>query len=425
LGGLLNLIVPGVMARYTLVFPAVLVATLTGGPGAGGLAAVIGLAGGFLGRGAKMTPSELLSVGVAGVSLLLVLWLAIAYRHEVLARGRERERLIRKQFQLFERSHGFMFVLSGPEFRYEFANPTYLRLIGRQDVVGKPLRQVVPDLEPEHLQMLETVRGTGQPFVGRGRRRMLNIGGLQQVRYVDMVAQPVFAEDGSVGSLVVEGYDITEQVEAEERLKLVAKEVDHRANNLLAVVQSIATLSKGESPEELRSNILGRIGALARVHQLMSRTRWRGAHLRRLIEEELAPYTLGEPDRVRLKGPALNLNPAEAQALAMAVHELATNAAKYGALGTAGGRVEVSWTRAADGVRRLHWQEDGGPKVTAPPTRKGFGTRMLERSLAGVLGGRTQLIWRAEGLICDFELPPEPPGVQTEPGAADFDALQS
>lgn len=420
--GLLGLLAAEVTARYTLVFPAALVATLAGGPGAGGVAAVIGLAGGefFFGRGQDVR-SEILSVAVAAISLLLVLWLAVAYRREVLARGRERERLIRKQFQLFERSHGFMFVLSGPEFRYEFANPTYLRLIGRQDVVGKRLLEVLPDLEPEHLHMLETVRRTGQPFAGRGRRRVLNVGGAPLVRYVDMVAQPLFAEDGSVESVFVEGYDITEQVEAEGRLKLVAKEVDHRANNLLAVVQSIATLSKGESAEELRGNILGRIGALARAHQLLARSRWRGAHLRRLIEEELAPYALGETDRVRLQGPAMDLNPAEAQALAMAIHELATNAAKYGALGTAGGRVEVSWERDAGGVRRIRWQEDGGPKVTATPTRKGFGTRMLERSLAGALGGRTHLQWRPEGLTCVFELPPEP-GLQEGPAAADLDA---
>lgn len=425
--GLLGLIAPGVMARYTLVFPAVLVATLTGGPAAGGLAAVTGLAGGEIvfGPGPNMKPPDVLSVAIAGLSLFLVLWLAVAYRHEVLARGRERERLVRKQFQLFERSHGFMFVLSGPEFRYEFANPTYLRLIGRQDVIGKPLLEVFPDIEREHLLMLEEVRRTGRPFVGRGRRRVLTIGGIPKVRYVDSVAQPVFAEDGSVESVFVEGYDITDQVEAEDRLKLVAKEVDHRANNLLAVIQSIATLSKGESAEELRGNILGRIGALARAHQLLSRSRWRGAHLQRLIEEELDPYTLGDPERVRMHGPAMDLNPAEAQAVAMALHELATNAAKYGALGAAGGRVEIRWERQADGVRRICWQETGGPTVTAPPTRRGFGTRLLERSLAGALGGRVRLHWRPEGLSCEFELPPEQPSIPAEPAPANSDALQS
>src|SRR5262249_27883207 len=153
----------------------------------------------------------------------------------------------------------------------------------------------------------------------------------------------------------------------------------------------------GESAENLRANILGRIGALGRAHQLLSRTRWRGAHLQRLGEEELAPYTLGEPDRVRLHGPALNLSPAAAQAVAMAIHELATNAVKYGALGAAGGRIRVSWERDAGGVRRIRWQEDGGPSVAAP-ARRGFGTRMLERSLAGV-SGRTRVQWRAAGLI--------------------------
>jgi two-component sensor histidine kinase len=197
-------------------------------------------------------------------------------------------------------------------------------------------------------------------------------------------------------------------VETEQRLKLVAQEVDHRANNLLAVIQSIVALSRGDSAETLRRNILGRINALGRTHQLLSQGRWRGAELKRLVEEELLPYTLGDAGRMRLSGPAMDLTPGEAQALAMGFHELATNAAKYGALSTPGGRVEVTWSRDTGGARRIRWQEDGGPLVEEPAHR-GLGMSVLERTLQGAIGGRTQLLWRPEGLVCEFGLPSERP----------------
>jgi two-component sensor histidine kinase len=409
---LLGLIAPD-MVPYAVLFPAVLFATLAAGAGAGLVAGAAGLAAAeyfFVGVPYTFKVVNLthgVSVAAAAASLLLMLWLAGRYRQMILARGREREALIRMQFQLFERSHGFMFVLAGPELRYEFANPTYLRLIGEKDVVGRRLLDVLPDIEPEYLDMIAQVRRTGEAFVGRGMQRTLLREGVRQTLYIDFVAQPLLAEDGSVEAVFIEGYDVTEKEETEQRLKLVVQEVDHRANNLLAVLQSIATLTKGEDAEDLRRNILGRIHALARAHQLLSKARWGGADLQHLIEEELLPYALGNRERVRIHGPAMDLSPAEAQALAIGLHELATNAAKYGALSAPGGRIEVSWDRDPDGARHIRWQEEGGPKVT-PPVRKGFGTRVLERTLQAARG-RTQLSWRPEGLVCEFDLPPESP----------------
>ena len=405
---------------YVLVFPAVLVATLVRGAGAGVVAAAAGFAADeffFVGKPFAFdvqSPDDGVRIGTSTCSSLLMLWVAVRYRQMVLGRGREREELIRTQLQLYQRSHSFMFVLAGPELRHVFANPTYLRLIGQQDVAGKRLLDVLPDLKQEHRDTLARVRRTGEVFIGRGMRHLLYRNGAKHALYTDVVAQPLFAENGLVEAVFVEGYDVTEKVEAEERLKLVVQEVDHRANNLLAVIQSIATLSKGESVEDLRRNILGRIDALARAHQLLSESRWRGADLQRVIEVELRPYVLGDSERVRLHGPALELNPAEAQALAMGVHELATNAAKYGALSTQAGRVDIAWDIVGDGVRHIRWQEDGGPPVT-PPTNRGLGTKVLERSLKGALGGRTRLLWRPEGLVCEFELPPEQPQPQPEP----------
>lgn len=200
--------------------------------------------------------------------------------------------------------------------------------------------------------------------------------------------------------------DITDRKADEERLKLLAREVDHRANNLMAVVQGTVALSKAATSEALKEVIIGRISALARAHQLLSEARWEGADLRRLVEEELLAFSLGEATRVTIRGEDLALPPAAAQSLAMALHELATNAAKYGALSRPEGRVEVAWRGGRREPLVLTWTETGGPKVT-PPRRRGLGTAILRRALAGSLGGRSRLEWRREGLVCELVLPSE------------------
>jgi two-component sensor histidine kinase len=405
--GVLGFVAPGVEARYSVLFPATLLAALTGGPGSGWIAAAAGLAAGeyLFAKAPLLNLPHALSAATAACSLAVVLWLTSRYRRTVLAHGRERENQLKKQFHLLERSHGFRFVLAGPELRYEVANPAYLRLVGRREVVGKRLTEVLPDIEPEELERLDRVRRTGEAFVAHAMPFIDHLDGARRTRWHDLMIQPIFGDGGAVAAVYVEGYEVTDKVEAEERLKLVAREVDHRANNLLAVILSIIRLSKGASVEDLQRNLIGRVDALARAHELLASARWRGADLRRLIDEELLPYTLGDPGRASLLGPDMALNPGEAQALAMGLHELATNAAKYGPLSAPDGRIEIVWERDAGGGRHIRWQEHGGPPVT-PPTRKGFGVSVLELTLRGV-GGRTRLEWRPAGLVCHFDLPPE------------------
>jgi two-component sensor histidine kinase len=184
------------------------------------------------------------------------------------------------------------------------------------------------------------------------------------------------------------------------------REVDHRANNLMAVMQGAVKLSRGGDTEELRQVILGRLQALARAHQLLAESRWRGADLRRLVEEELRPYALGDEARVRIEGPGVPLSPGAAQAVAMALHELATNAAKHGALSVEAGRVEIAWSLADE---RLHirWSEMDGPPVVKP-SKAGFGTTVLQRALGGATGGAVRLDWRETGLVCELDLPVPP-----------------
>ena len=198
--------------------------------------------------------------------------------------------------------------------------------------------------------------------------------------------------------------DITERKQAEERQAILAREVDHRARNALAVVQSIVRLTKANSTENYKAAVEGRLGALARAHGLLSEFRWQGADLKRLIEDELAPYRTEEADKILMAGPDVILQPASAQTLALAIHELATNAAKYGALSSSAGKIRLTWTLDANGLQ-LQWEEYGGPRVQAPSSF-GYGTRVVTASIEGQLDGQTAFDWRAEGLRCTMSIPP-------------------
>ena len=161
---------------------------------------------------------------------------------------------------------------------------------------------------------------------------------------------------------------------------------------------------KSDTPDGLKQAIEGRIQALANVHTLFVESRWTGAELHSLVKEELAAYCQDGEARARIDGPNLLLEPDMAQAIAVALHELATNAAKYGALSVPAGHVQVEWSRASDGRLVLRWTETGGPPVE-PPTRRGFGTRVMESMIRDQLKGEMRFDWRAEGLACEIALP--------------------
>jgi PAS domain S-box-containing protein len=199
--------------------------------------------------------------------------------------------------------------------------------------------------------------------------------------------------------------DITERKEAEERQAILAREVDHRARNALAVVQSIIRLTTANTTAAYKAAVEGRLAALARAHGLLSEFRWQGANLKRLVEDELAPYQTEQEDQVVALGPDVSLSPASAQTITLAVHELATNAAKYGALCSTAGKVRLKWDLASGGLR-LQWIECGGPQVTAP-SDTGYGIRVVTASIEGQLGGRVKFEWLAEGLRCTMCVPLE------------------
>jgi two-component sensor histidine kinase/CheY-like chemotaxis protein len=206
--------------------------------------------------------------------------------------------------------------------------------------------------------------------------------------------------------------DITDRKRAEERQNLLTREVDHRAKNALALAQSIVRLTRGDDVKAYMQAVEGRISALARVHTILSLSSWQGAEIGKLVDEELAPYTTG--DQIAFGGANIQLQPATAQTLAMALHELVTNSAKYGALSTLEGRLTIRWEVDAD-ILRILWEERDGPLVERPASR-GFGTRSVIASIESQLGGQAQFDWRTEGLVCRLSVPLEQGGATRQAG---------
>jgi PAS domain S-box-containing protein len=225
------------------------------------------------------------------------------------------------------------------------------------------------------------------------------------------IRSPLRDRDGEVIGVVGVATDITEQRKAEEREHLLARELDHRAKNLLAVVQSVLALTRADTMEDFRRAIQGRIQALGRAHSMLAASRWEGADLHRIVGEELAPYAGTGGARIQLAGPALLLKPAAAQSLALVMHEFATNAVKYGALSAGGGTVQIDWELVTEIDKppelRLVWTERGGPPVVVSTSAKrtGFGTRLIRGSIEGQLGGRLSVDWQEEGLVATLEIP--------------------
>jgi PAS domain S-box-containing protein len=197
--------------------------------------------------------------------------------------------------------------------------------------------------------------------------------------------------------------DLTEQKKAEQRLKLMVDELNHRVKNTLATVMAISarSLRSATSLEAFRRAFQGRLMALSETHNLLNETFWSGVTLRGLVEQTLAPYAAA--DRAVIAGEDVRLGPIAAVTLGMALYELADNAARYGALSTPSGQVQVSWRRSAPGRLQLDWVELGGPPVQ-PPSRRGFGSQLIEKALAAELRGEVRLEFPPQGVRCSMDM---------------------
>lgn len=266
------------------------------------------------------------------------------------------------------------------------------------EIIGKPIMILIPtERENEEPMILERIR-RGERIDHYETVRRRKDGSLVDV---SLSVSPVKSRNKVVGAAKIVR-NISEKKRAEERMILLAREVDHRANNLLAVIQAAISLSGGDTAEGMKAAIMGRVRALGHAHSLLSASRWTGADLRRLIEEELAPYNEND-GRIQIEGQSQALPPELAQSMALALHELATNAAKYGALSTPNGKVQIEWKPIGAGRLLLRWSESGGPAVVKP-TKSGFGTVAIERMFRGQLDGDIRFDWRPEGMVCEISL---------------------
>jgi two-component sensor histidine kinase len=234
-----------------------------------------------------------------------------------------------------------------------------------------------------------------------------------QYRWFIARAQPVADVDGIVRAWFGTSFDIEERRVAEENQRLLMAELDHRVKNILATVQSVAWQSLGKGLTA--HTFAGRIGALAKAHNLLAESRWRGASLRTVLDTEFEAHNADRVERrVTLTGPDLLMNPRTTQTLTLVFHELITNAVKYGALSVSQGRLEVVWSLAlgedptdvGGAVLELRWIESGGPPVVPPdPAKLGFGSRLIDFSVRYDLGGEASFDYRPEGLCCRLRIP--------------------
>jgi two-component sensor histidine kinase len=316
---------------------------------------------------------------------------------------------------MFRAAPGFMCVLSGPALVFELANDAYLEMVGRSDIVGRPIREALPELAGQGIfEMLERIVATGEPFHGRDFPLLFpDDSGRPRRIYVDFIWQPILEEDGRVIAVFVQGSDVTDRVLATEQQRVLLDEVNHRVKNTLTTVQAMVqqTLKTTPQPRQFAESLQSRLGALSATHNLLTSRNWSGVGLRELVHLELEPFGV---DRVEIEGEELTLSPRRTTNMGLVFHELATNAAKYGALSVPTGRVKVRWTfetPTPDAFLVIDWIEQGGPPVREPQHR-GFGTRLIERTIKAKPGASHVTNYRPEGLHWQARLPSETGGVR-------------
>ena len=409
----LGLLAPDVVPFATL-FPAVLAATLVGGAGPGLLALALGgLAAWYFVLPPRLTfaglsTSDAVSLALYALSCGFLILLATALRR-ALKRARSAEAALDEsegRLLLAQEAAGIGAWDWDPEGGRDRWSAAQARLFGRDPAAGAP----------DHAAFMAYLHPDDRGRVDAALRAALAGGAAYDVEF------RVRREDGAERWLLGRGrllrdaggrpvgmaginMDVTERREAEERQRLLLQELAHRVKNTLAVVQGIAnrSLSGDRTLAEAREVLGKRLGALAQAHSLLTAREWHGAALRAVLEAELRPYA----KRAVLAGPDLDLAPKATLTLALVVHELATNAAKHGALSAAGGRVEVAWSLAGPrgGERlRLVWREVDGPPVAAP-LRRGFGQVLIEQGWRYDLGGEVGLEFLPEGLLCRLGAP--------------------
>lgn len=308
---------------------------------------------------------------------------------------------------LFEQAPGFVAILGGSDHRFVLANNAYRQLVGNQDLIGRTVMEALPEVvEQGFVQLLDNVHATGLPYFGMRDRLQIGSGGRSPAReyYLTFIYQPIFGDDGDVTGVFVQGHDVSEEVEAEERQTLMINELNHRVKNTLAIVQGLAMQSfrQIKGSESARRTFDARLNALSAAHSMLTARNWEASGLIETIRTAVEATAGQDAARFQLTGGDVTLRPQTAVALAMVLHELSTNAIKYGAISVPDGQVNIDWVLEPDGHDRhliLNWVESGGPPV-AEPLRRGFGSRLIQRGMSGEPGAKVDLEFHPSGLVC-------------------------
>jgi PAS domain S-box-containing protein len=283
------------------------------------------------------------------------------------------------------------------------SNPLFGRKV--KEVVGQTDDEIIPpDNRPAMVALKRAALETGEPQDGE-----VPVADGSGVRWYDLHIEPLRDMAGAIVGLSCAAVDITERKEGEAHLRLLMRELTHRSKNLLAVIQAMARQAARHagSIDGFLDQFGARLQALARSHDLLVQEEWHGVALVELVRSQLAPYLDRSGSQIRMEGPPVMLRPEAAQSLGLALHELALNTVKYGALSTPAGRISITWTWQPGGERpevEIQWVEIGGPPVEAP-ARRGFGSLVVERNLARALDAAVDLRFDAEGVTCRINIP--------------------
>lgn len=300
------------------------------------------------------------------------------------------------------------------ELRFVTMNDAYLEATGRsrEELVGKHIFDVFPETEEREAVFREALdRAFGgsantieeQPFsikVSAGES-----GGTREV-YWTCEHAPVRDRDGETRFVVQHATDVTAKVLADRRSAVVAAELDHRVRNMLTLVRLLGrrTARSSHTIEDFLGAFNGRLEAIERTHTMLMEENWTGTTLRALIEAELAPYMIAGGNDIEVEGPHVTLLPDDAQTLSLAIHELATNALKYGALSNSAGKLGIRWATTADGGFEIRWQETGAAGSSTPGHR-GFGSTIIDEVTGQQLGGTVSRVFQDGRLFCTISKP--------------------
>jgi two-component sensor histidine kinase len=342
-----------------------------------------------------------------GVGGILVVCSEVTAQHQARKAFKDQTR---RFHQLFAQASGFMAVLRGPDHIFTATNSAFVKLIGERDFVGKTVREIVPEIAAQgYVEFLNNTYRTGEAYVGARRPITLQpqSGGPLKDVSVDIVVRPMLEENGEISGIFIEGIDVTDYVHAEQHLQLMNAEFQHRVKNILSIVDGIASQTLSENcTEATLDSFQKRLTALGRAHDILTTATRPTAAIHDVIESALAPHRTGSA-RISVSGPRIIIGSKQVLSLGMAIHELATNAIKYGALSNDRGRIDISWGRTMDGdapILEFLWQERDGPLIEQP-RQKGFGSGLIEGGLAWNFGARVDLSYEPSGFVCRLAAP--------------------